>query len=575
MKKQVLSLLTAALLIVGLNKSIAQVIFFVEEPANLVGNYSFTYATNWGGDLLNNSVSGELAFALDGTSADSLACETVVNTANVNGKIAVVYRGSCQFSTKALNAQEAGAIAVVIINNVPGAPVGMAAGDVAGLVNIPVVMISQADGELLRPAINAGEVVVFIGNKQGRFPNDLATSIKDVVFAKNFSTPALIAQNGTDLSIPFGAWVFNTGQNNQSNVSITTTVTLNGNNVYNQTSNPVNINSGDSAYFTMPVFAPSSFAPGFYEGKYEINSATVDDFPFDNVVNFNFWIGDTVFSKSSVTLNPFTPARTNGLRPGDGGEVQWCVVIDAPNASRMVGNAITFSASTLPETNLIDEVIQARILKWNDANGNGIITDDELTTLGEGFYVYEADLQNQFITIPLSNLVSTDPGVPLTDNSIHLGCITYNGSKVFLGVDETYNYRTTIDAYEQIQFPLKSSQWFGGGFGSGFVPAIFVHLQDAATFSVEDLTIENIQTSVYPNPASDFVNIAMNVDYQGMLDIRLVDMSGRMVLSQRVAMENNGIVTLNTHNIKSGSYIFTFTFENGKQMSIPIIINKF
>jgi hypothetical protein len=60
-----------------------------------------------------------MAFATDATAADSLACNAV--TSDVNGKIAVLYRGDCQFGVKAKNAQDAGAIAVIIINNVPGA----------------------------------------------------------------------------------------------------------------------------------------------------------------------------------------------------------------------------------------------------------------------------------------------------------------------------------------------------------------------------------------------------------------------------------------------------------------------
>jgi hypothetical protein len=94
----------------------AQIVVSVEAPAALEGNYSFTWAApdqGWGtADLVDplNSVLDTAVFAFDDTAADSLACDTIVNISEVVGKIAVVYRGSCNFSLKALNAQDAGAV---------------------------------------------------------------------------------------------------------------------------------------------------------------------------------------------------------------------------------------------------------------------------------------------------------------------------------------------------------------------------------------------------------------------------------------------------------------------------------
>jgi hypothetical protein len=67
------------------------------------------------------------------------------------GKVALIDRGTCEFSTKALNAQNAGATAVIIANNQGGTAIfTMAAGSVANRVRIPAVMVSQDDGATLR-----------------------------------------------------------------------------------------------------------------------------------------------------------------------------------------------------------------------------------------------------------------------------------------------------------------------------------------------------------------------------------------------------------------------------------------
>ena len=58
--------------------------------------------------------------------ADSLGNPFI--DSSVNGKIAVVWRGSCQFGYKAAVAENNGAVAIIIINH-SGAPVGQAGGD--------------------------------------------------------------------------------------------------------------------------------------------------------------------------------------------------------------------------------------------------------------------------------------------------------------------------------------------------------------------------------------------------------------------------------------------------------------
>ena len=66
------------------------------------------------------------------------------------GQIALIDRGACEFSTKSLNAQQAGASAVIIANNSAAQIFTLGAGVDAKRVRIPSVMISQADGAALK-----------------------------------------------------------------------------------------------------------------------------------------------------------------------------------------------------------------------------------------------------------------------------------------------------------------------------------------------------------------------------------------------------------------------------------------
>jgi hypothetical protein len=70
-------------------------------------------------------------------------------------------RGSCAFTVKAKNAQDAGAIGVIIVDNVLETPPPSMGGSDSS-VTIPAVMISQADGAAIR-AQPVGEVLADLG----------------------------------------------------------------------------------------------------------------------------------------------------------------------------------------------------------------------------------------------------------------------------------------------------------------------------------------------------------------------------------------------------------------------------
>ena len=68
---------------------------------------------------------------------------------NLNGAIAVVNRGECTFESKANFAEQAGASALVVINNVPGRNITM----FMGAATLPAVMLSQTAGASLTSAV--------------------------------------------------------------------------------------------------------------------------------------------------------------------------------------------------------------------------------------------------------------------------------------------------------------------------------------------------------------------------------------------------------------------------------------
>jgi len=122
-------------------------------PASVVGNYAVGNAT-FGPPLVAGGLDGEVMPVVDQANGTGLAC-TVLSAANalaVNGKFALVDRGVCGFTDKAKIVQNAGAIGVIVVDNVAGAP-PPGLGGVDPTITIPAVRITLADGAIFKSAL--------------------------------------------------------------------------------------------------------------------------------------------------------------------------------------------------------------------------------------------------------------------------------------------------------------------------------------------------------------------------------------------------------------------------------------
>lgn len=104
----------------------------------------------------------------------------------VSGKIALIDRGTCTFTTKVRNAQSAGAIGVIVINNVAGDPVAMAQDGTTPVPTIPAAMVSKNTRVTLVAA--AGTTTM---NVDGTSPQEFITTNADIIagFSSRGPTP--------------------------------------------------------------------------------------------------------------------------------------------------------------------------------------------------------------------------------------------------------------------------------------------------------------------------------------------------------------------------------------------------
>lgn len=109
------------------------------------------------GPAIAGTISGTVVQGTDDTTngpSPTDCCGALNNSPSVNGNIALIDRGDCDFVVKVKNAQNAGAIAVIMVNNQGDDLVTMSGTDPA--ITIPSIFIGQSDGQLIKDALSQG-----------------------------------------------------------------------------------------------------------------------------------------------------------------------------------------------------------------------------------------------------------------------------------------------------------------------------------------------------------------------------------------------------------------------------------
>ncbi len=528
-----------------------------------------------------NSVTGELVFVTDGTAGDSLGCFPLTNGADVDGKIAVVWRGTCQFGQKALNAWEAGAIAVIIVNRNPGeGALGMLAGDFGGAVTVPVVMTDFETGVLLGEEILAGTVTAYLGVPN--FDNDLAM-LNGFALRPNWAAkPISILQNEEEFTLPIGAFVANYGSNFQTGVTLNATVTFNNEVIYDETMGDFEMETGDTTYVALPVFSqPGGAQLGEYELIYTIFSDLVEEFEVNNApITVPFTVTSDIFSYNYV--NPETemiePTLFSRLVAADFNDFfETCAHFRDANASRLRADGIhTAATNSSLLSGLAEQILEVRIYPWLDEFEDVTTTPpqvlldqtfaaDDFLAYGEFAYTSE-DQSGDVVYVPFF-----DP-IVLQDDVRYLFCVRSGSDSLNLAfATSQIDYLTTLEEYLQPISPIRtSSTFFWRGFGEDTAPGHAVTLVDI-TVGTDDA--KKIDITPYPNPTRDFIAIP----YAGSAasaTIHIYDLTGRLVKAVNANYGGNNMIEVDMNGVTNGSYVFNMQFNDNTSSTFKVVVAR-
>ncbi|MGB1312004.1 MAG: T9SS-dependent M36 family metallopeptidase [Bizionia paragorgiae] len=437
-------------------------------------------------------VTANLALVNDNSAAPTEGCNPLTNGGTVAGKIAVVLRGNCNFTQKIQNAQDAGAVGVIVVNhnNPTNDPNYVPYVNMYGVTNpvftIPSIFVNNADGMQLINALQNGDVIN-------------GTIVESPVYFKDGSLDNSIVSHeyGHGISSRLTGGSFNA----------------------NCLNNREQMGEGWSDWFALMLTMKASDLPE--TGR-----------------------GIATYSNSQGVNGP-------GIRP-------------AKYSTDLAINDYTYE-DTNDNTQLgVDG--QGNPVNWNDITHNiGFIWGTILWDLSWKYiekYGYDPDLfngtggNNKAMQLVIDGLKLQPCGVGFVDgrDALLAADIATNGGEDQCLIWEVFAARGVgVNASQGSPFNINDQV------ADFTMPAdTDPSLANCTTLSVDEFNTKSA-FSIHPNPANNVIYISTKKNL-GDVNINLIDINGRVVLSKKATLLNEA--ELNISTLQSGMYILNVTGNN-------------
>ncbi|MFK7932114.1 MAG: PA domain-containing protein [Saprospiraceae bacterium] len=548
---------------------------FFTTPDGAKTTVEYVSTTDFG-DTLQETLTGELALAFDDgiydadgdgepddiyTANENCSWETTMG--DVAGKIAVIRRGSCFFSQKIYNVQQAGAIGAIVCNTADRDPVGgMSGADSAEVAVIPAVFIEFGPCEQIYSALEADQTMTATFQVSFAFspfgPNNYATPLTNVTALDNIEF-TVFNPSSTDAVTD----VMGTAEILEPGGTVTTLdATL-------ATLDPL----------TGGVISFDSYTPTEV-GEYAItmtNSLTED------VLVRNFAVTDYTFAADNGNVIRTTAGT---IEPSDEGFVEDGLNYDAGiyYITGEGGGTATYASFMISNpdelfTNDEESDLFTVILYDTDGDGDGVTnvttgtTYEDYRPVGFGTYILnEEDVNEPFELYT----VEFDGAVTLRPNNQYILMVRYNGVNAALGIPPKYAFagndsyislrnggeENTAAAGNDVVFTdqLYTDGWAGADYN--YVARL--HLEGFEPVSNVVELLDEGSVLVAPNPTADFVNVTFNLaETADDVTLRLFDFAGKLVNTTRYENVNQTTLPVNLENLPSGTYFLSVETPEG------------
>lgn len=591
----------------GIADSLSSAYYFAEKSGQ------------WGcKDVSKTGVSAKIVLT-----KDTLGVSPYSNAAELKGNIALVYRGGASFNQKMKYAQDAGAIAVIMINNKDQVVIAQGGVDPSTNINgmdikIPFVVVSQAIGAMLYQQLKAGETIQASFSVKVKLKKDLALDKNLVIAPSKRTRPKFLSYEG-EISDSLGLAVYNDGLDTM-NAFIAKVKVIHKDVVIHRDSFPFSekkIAPNDTLWFMFktPFVNKKDLDTGRYYVEYTIGDLTplkedatilkdtlIDEYTSNNKVTMYFTVTDSLYGISNIRnstldgkLYKNVPLFTGPTRP-TGSFTEWgtCSVIRENKGGRMVLNGINFVpvVEPLSPTSLKGELFTIKFFDWSDAFESRTDSNFGFNSLIQSDVVevtVEADVKTVYQYAPFSSPIQLENG------KRYLACVTTKNTKMLFGYDHENVAAGPLkkkglkaDGSDQYYFgsyypqPLvvnyvndETVPYNEFGFGLDWIPSITFKVSQSK-LSVEDALASNVNLNVYPNPANQNLNVVFQaVDNDPRVNLVVKDITGKIVYSKLYQTQvGTNKVMLDLDGFVNGMYILSIETKTGVAVSKFNVENK-
>ncbi len=525
------------------------------------GTQVVSSTSTWGVDTVKRTFSAPIVWARTATPGDSLLC-AAATAGSLTGKVALIRRGTCNFSTKVQNAQNAGAVAVVIVNDAAigterGGLINLAADATGASVKIPAIFITMENGNELAAKINSGATVTatfeVLPMSRPYHAYGYQTPIDAAVPLENVG---ILFINGTNSTIP----------------SVELTATFKNPKGVTQSIKQTATNIPSTGI--QQVWWQASYTPT------EVGEYTVT---YSNSLN-----AFTIVKKFRITQGTFAldnDTIDGAISPGNEFFVNSGLNYDFGNfyytgTKALTGTHVTFAIANPKELYTGDkEADKFRIRIYDaDPDGNFIVPGgassyDALNEKPGGavivgfqdYFLTGKENPYDLITVPLEG------NAKLGINKVYLVMVQYNGLNAALGIAPAYA-TAGRDPLPGLGACVFLDRLYVGGWAGGFKGVIRLHVT-LATDTDEELSSNKL--SVSPNPATNFVTMNLGLEaVSKKVNVNVIDFYGRIVQTHQLDNVKSGAFTFDVSTLSTGTYFLSVSTDEGFRSEKFVVVKN-